>query len=113
MDQRVGNVIAVMKANLHRQIPVSEMASSVQLSPSHLRHLFKNETGTSLARYLRDLRLAQAKELLETAFLSVKQVATKVGINDVSHFVRNFKEAYGVTPFQYPARYCRATQRRK
>ncbi len=71
MDHRVRNVIGFMRANLERQISVSEIAASVQLLPSHLRQLFKTETGTSLARYLKELRLGRAKELLETGFLSV------------------------------------------
>ncbi len=105
MDQRVRSVIVFMRTNLVRPISVKEMAASVQLSPSHLRQLFKAETGTSLARYLRELRMQRAKELLETTFLSVKQVAAKVGVASISHFVTDFKKSCGTTPTQYAARY--------
>lgn len=104
MDQRVRSVIALMEANLHRKLSLRELARSVDLSGSHLRQLFKKETGTSLARYLRELRLQRAKALLETTFLSVKQVAIKVGINDLSHFVRDFEKTYGRSPARYVAR---------
>jgi len=107
MDARVRDVIAFMRANLNRQISVSEMAASVQLSASHLRQLFKTETGTSFARYLKGLRMQRAKELLETTFLSVKQVATEVRIASISHFVADFKKACGTTPSQYAGRYQR------
>jgi len=43
------------------------------------------------AKFLRVLRLERAKELLETSYLSVKQVMVQVGVTDGSHFVRNFK----------------------
>jgi transcriptional regulator GlxA family with amidase domain len=108
MDRRVRAVIAFMKGNLHRPLSPAQMAKLVHLSPSHLRQLFKSEIGTSLARYLRQQRMAQAQKLLETTFLSVKEVAANVGITEVSHFVRDFEKAYGVTPARHAARYRRA-----
>ena len=69
------------------------MANAVHLCPSHLRQLFKSETGVPLARYGRQLRLAEARELLRTTFLSVKEVAARVGVTGMSHFVRDFKRA--------------------
>src|SRR2546427_11096997 len=94
-----------MNTNLHRKITPVEIARSVRLSPSRLRELFKKETGTSLARYRRDLRLERAKHLLETTFLSVKEVAATVGIDELSHFVRNFERAYRMTPARYAERH--------
>jgi AraC family transcriptional regulator, transcriptional activator of pobA len=111
MDQRVDAVIAFMNANLHRKITPIEVAESVRLSPSYLRHLFKHETGTSFARYFRDLRLKRAKHLLATTFLSVKEVASAVGLHGVSHFVRDFEKAYRMTPARYAKRHRDAMHR--
>jgi transcriptional regulator GlxA family with amidase domain len=94
-----------MTDNLHRRIPLTEMADSVQLSPSHLRELFKHETGVPAVRYLRALRMQKAKELLETSFLSVKEIAAKIGIGDVSHFADGFERTYKRTPARHRARY--------
>lgn len=110
MDQRVRTVIALTKAHLDRKLSIREMAGAVHLSPSHLRQLFKDETSMSLARYLREVRMQKAKELLETTFLSVKEIAAKVGISDVSHFVRDFKKAYGITPLQCTLRHRRTAR---
>jgi len=77
------------------------MAEIVNLSPSRLRYLFKKETGVAPGHYLRTFRLEQAKELLEKTFLSVKEITRRVGVNDQSHFIREFKKAYGLTPAQY------------
>ncbi len=52
-------------------------------------------------KYLKLLRLEKAKHLLETSFLSVKEITYQVGINDESHFVRDFKKAYGNAPGQH------------
>jgi transcriptional regulator GlxA family with amidase domain len=93
-----------MKSDLQRKLPLSEAARAVHLSVSHLSHLFKEETGTSPARYLKQLRMERARELLESTFLGVEEVATQVG-SGVSHFVRDFERAYGITPARYAARY--------
>jgi transcriptional regulator GlxA family with amidase domain len=104
MDPRVRSVIVLMKNNLQRRLPLREMAESVHLSASHLSQLFKHDTSTSPARYLKELRMERGRELLETTFLGVEEVATRVG-SGVSHFVRDFERAYGITPARYAARY--------
>ena len=101
MDQRVRAAIDFMKTNLQRKLTSKEIAQSVHLSSSRLHHLFKNETGKSLVGYRRDLQLERTKQLLETTFLSIKEVAANVGISGISHFVRDFKKAYGMRPSEY------------
>ena len=49
--------------------------------------------------------MQQAKELLETTFLSVKEIAASVGLTSVGHFVTDFKKAYGMTPSDYAERH--------
>jgi len=107
MDQRVRAVLALMNASLNRKLTVYEMAIAVGLSTSHLRRLFKAQTGKPLATYLKDLRLQHSRDLLETTFLSVKQIADRVG-QSPNHFVTDFKKMYGVTPGRFAARYQQA-----
>lgn len=94
-------VIRLMKSDLSRKLASSDMARVVNLSPAHLRYLFKTETGMSPAQYLRTLRMREAGRLLKTTFLSVKEVMHRIGVSDESHFTRDFKKAYGTTPAQY------------
>ena len=101
MDRRVETALQLMKGNLQKKTGLSEIAACVNLSASRLSHLFKTETGVSPAKYLKHARMERARQLLETSFLSVKQVMVAVGINDSSHFVRSFKNAYGLTPTDY------------
>ncbi len=105
MDPRVRRVVDLFNRDITRELSVTEMARSVNLSPWRLCHVFKSETGTSPTRYLRSLRMEQAKTLLETTFLSVKEIVSVVGLNDESHFVRDFKRVYGFTPVHYRARH--------
>jgi transcriptional regulator GlxA family with amidase domain len=91
----------MIEADIRANLTLAEMAQAVNLSPSHLYHLFKSETGEAPARYVKTLRMSKAKELLETTFLSVKEIVMLVGANDESHFVRDFKRRYSLTPTQY------------
>lgn len=101
MDPRVRQVINLLSKDLSRDFDFTALAASVNLSPSRLRHLFKDETGLTPAQYLKRLRLERAKELLEGSFLRLKEVMPLVGINDESHFVRDFKKVHGLAPRQY------------
>jgi hypothetical protein len=63
--------------------------------------------GVPPIKYLRLLRMERAKGLLESSFLSVKEIAFQVGLNDESHFVRDFKSTYGFSPAIYRSQFKR------
>lgn len=105
MEHRVCQVIALAEESLHKGWSPAKLAAAVNLSPSRLHQLFKEETGLPPARYLRQLRMRRAKELLETTNLSVKQVMAGVGVSDESHFVRDFRKSCGLTPARYRERF--------
>jgi YesN/AraC family two-component response regulator len=102
----------MMREKFSRETSLSKMAQSVNLSPSRLRYLFKCQVGMPPAQYLKAFRMERARELLETTFLSVKQIRSSIGVNDHSHFIREFKKSYGVTPAQYRIRLASAETRR-
>jgi transcriptional regulator GlxA family with amidase domain len=80
---------------------LEEVARSVNLSETRLRALFRAETGTTPAQYLKSVRMRRVKELLGMTFLNVKQVMFEVSISDRRHFARDFRELYGHTPREY------------
>jgi transcriptional regulator GlxA family with amidase domain len=105
MDVRVRSVITQMGALKTGGLSIGSLARSVNLTPARLRQLFKAETGESPIQYLTDLRMQRASKLLRTGFLSVKEITFMVGLRDVSHFVRNFKMRYGLTPSEFRAKF--------
>lgn len=110
---RVQNVVSLMRRDLRSRRTLGDMAHAVNLTTFHFCHLFKAETGSSPARYLKNLRLERARELLETTLLSVKEVRALVGLNDESHFARDFRATYGLTPQQYREHYLGHTATKK
>jgi transcriptional regulator GlxA family with amidase domain len=101
MDQRVAKVVKFMEMGISKPLSINNLATAVNLSPWRLCHIFKNEMRATLVQYLRELRMRQARSLLETTFLSVKEIRTKVGIRDESHFVRDFQKIYGMSPSRF------------
>jgi transcriptional regulator GlxA family with amidase domain len=101
MDQRLQIVLALMEDKLHENLSLDELARSANVSVSYFHHLFKALTGRTPGHYLRTLRMQRARELLGTTVLSVKQVMNKTGFSDRSHFDREFKRVYGLTPAQH------------
>lgn len=101
---RVRAVIEFMNANLERSIAVPDFADAVNLSTSHFSRLFKAETGLSPGEYLIRLRMETAGQLLATSFLSIKQIAGKVGCVNKSNFVRQFKRYFDIAPSEHRRR---------
>src|ERR1700746_3721486 len=91
----------MMREDVSGELCLAEFAQSVNLSVWRLCHIFKTEVGMPPMCYLRVLRMERAKDLLESSFLSVKEIAFRVGLNDESHFVRDFKSTYGSSPACY------------
>lgn len=101
MDKRIAFLKKQMLADLRQTLTVEKMARSVDLSESHLLHLFKWELKMSPAQYLKDLRLETARDLLENSFKPINKIGRRVGMSDASHFTRDFKEKYGASPSEY------------
>lgn len=91
----------MMREDVRGEMSLAEFAQSVNLSVWRLCHIFKSDVGMPPIKYLRLLRMERAKGLLESSFLSVKEIAFQVGLNDESHFVRDFKSTYGYSPAIY------------
>jgi AraC-like DNA-binding protein len=98
VDRRVRRAIELMHANLHRDLPLSEMAAAAYLSAFHFSRLFKKIMGTSPHAYLGTLRTDRARTLLAETDLSVTEVGSRVGYSSSSHFTKAFRESTGLSP---------------
>lgn len=98
----IGDLLRYLDRNYQYDITVNELAAHKYFAnPSYLSRLFKAETGKTFSRYLIELRMEKAAELLRDSGLKISDVAMCVGYNDVSYFIQTFKKHYSVTPEQY------------
>jgi AraC family transcriptional regulator of arabinose operon len=100
MDPRIAWAIEQMQQRLGSPIRIDELAAALNLSVSRFAHLFRQQTGMPPKRHLHSLRMHRARVLVERTFLSIKEVMVQVGINDPSHFSRQFRRHHGVGPAQ-------------
>jgi AraC-like DNA-binding protein len=84
--------------DLKRKLRPQDLSRHLHLSTRRVHHLFHEHFGLSPGQIFKLRRMQKAKELLASTFDSVKEVMAAVGFNDLSHFVRDFKQIYGKSP---------------
>ncbi len=84
---------------------IKVLASSVNMSDSKYKNLFKKVTGTSAKAFFMANKLDAAKEMLDTGSYSIAEVAHHFSFYDPSHFIEQFKARYDVTPKEYVTLY--------
>lgn len=109
MNPKVRVLVAFMKSNLRRELTLDDLGEVVGLSHSRLHSLIKAELGMAPLQYHRMLKLEEARTLLANTFWKVERIRIEVGYSDHSHFFRDFKAQFDVTPSQYRARHIDAT----
>jgi AraC-like DNA-binding protein len=98
----VQQALDYLHAHYANPIGLDDLAALTHLSPYHFLRLFKAEVGMPPHTYLTQLRIQQAKALLNRG-QPIAEVAQQVGFTDQSHLARHFKRVVGVTPGQYRA----------
>jgi transcriptional regulator GlxA family with amidase domain len=98
MDERVKEALLFMERNCRHKLRLRQIAASVGLSSSRLCTLFLMEFEVSPMRHLKAIRMQQARALLCSSTLNVKEIAAHAGFNDISHFIRDFSRLYGKAP---------------
>ncbi|MGI6152782.1 MAG: response regulator transcription factor [Christensenellaceae bacterium] len=90
-----------ISAHFSEDLTLEEVAGKVFLNPVYFSVMFKNEEGINFSKYLIDLRISKAKELLSGSQHSIGQIAGMVGYADHKHFSKLFKKTVGITPNEY------------
>ncbi len=80
---------------------IKQLLGEIDVPERSLKRRFKAATGSTLIEYLQNLRIEEAKRLLEQEELPIDEVSEAVGYLDISFFRRLFKRLTGLTPGQY------------
>ena len=82
------------------ELKLDSLGDYTGYTPAYLSRLFSRETGITISRYLEDVRMARARELL-AAGVPVGRVAQETGYRRVSHFSRRFSARHGQSPREW------------
>lgn len=105
------DLLAWLADNIRSNLSVKSLARRAAMSPRNFARLFQQETGTTPARYIEDLRLEAARRQIESTATTFEEVAISCGFTSREIFRRSFVRRLGVTPRQYRASFGRARVR--
>jgi len=89
-------------ANFNEELPgLKELAQMVHTNEYKLKYGFKQLYGTTIFRFQADIRMKQAKILVENTSMPIKQIFNQLGYKSGAHFSRSFKKYYGTNPRKY------------
>ena len=84
-----------------RNLGPEAVADHVQRNSAYIGRFFREQFGVGISSYIKNLRVARAKRLIETTELTVREIAERTGFADSNALIRGFKEHEGVTPGEY------------
>lgn len=97
LDPRVKRALEFLDRSARARVTLSEISSELALSNSRLEHLFKQEVGIPIRRYVAWARIREALTLM-TSNRSLTYVAHETGFSDLAHLSRTFRRMIGVPP---------------
>ena len=88
-------------ANIGQPITTQELARVCGLNRTYLCKRFIEETGTTVGQYVTQVKVEEAKRLMDITAKSIAEIAEYLGFSSQSHFQRVFKKYTGMTPGVY------------
>ena len=101
---RIQTAMRFIRNNFSQALSVDQLADQVAMSPSHFSHCFREISGISPMRYLRNVRLDEARALMLGTGMRAGEAAEKVGFESTAHFAREFKSRFDASPTEYVRR---------
>ena len=105
-DGPIRELQAWLPENLTGDLSVEGLAGRVAMSPRNFTRVFTRETGITPAKYVEEVRLNAARQLLEQTTQGVEQIAVTTGFGGGLNLRRVFERNLQLTPTEYRERFC-------
>ena len=100
-SKQVAQAIDYIYVHIMDRITVNKLAEAINISPTHLSRIFKQETGISVSEYIRQRKIDMAKNLLRFSDYDFVEIAVMLSYSSQSHFIQHFRSQTGMTPKTY------------
>ncbi|ADQ06435.1 transcriptional regulator, AraC family [Caldicellulosiruptor hydrothermalis 108] len=102
--EKIKSALDYISSNYAAPLKIEDLSRITNLSKYYFCRLFKEITHLTPIDYINKFRVEKAIELIKNTNLSISEIAFEVGFDNVSYFIKVFKEHVGVTPLQYKKR---------
>jgi AraC-like DNA-binding protein len=99
--KKLADIYRFTMNEFHRKISLDEVASIAHMTTNSFCRYFKKRTRKSYVDFLTEIRIGQARKLLQQDDLSISQISLEVGFNNLSNFNRKFRELCSITPTEF------------
>ena len=96
-----GSVLKYIEKHLDDKLTIEQLSDVMHLHPNYFIRHFKSFFGVSPIRFINNMRMEKAKQLLSESDMSVAQIAKLVGTDDIFYFSKQFKKYNGYAPTEY------------
>jgi len=101
LGESVSRTIDYLGSHFEQDLTVDGIAEMIDISSSHLAHLFRSEIGMSVRDYLTRVRVTIAQDLLAHTDEKLESIAARLGFADTSHLAHVFQRITGNPPSAY------------
>lgn len=99
--QKIKQAILYIHENYNTDLNMAVVSNAISMNYSLFSHTFKLYTGSKFVDYIKELRIKEARKLLETTELKIHEISQKIGYENEKHFMKTFKVVCGVSPTEY------------
>ncbi len=103
-DNLVDGIKAYIQDNLYGEISLEGIAKEFYFSKTYIKSVFRKKTGTSIIKYVTNLKIEEGKKLISQGSFSITEIALKLGFSSLHYFSRLFKSYTRMTPTEYARR---------
>lgn len=97
----IESILKYIDENYSTDLTLVSISEKFYIDYTNLSKMFKEDVGKLFSKYLIDIRIKKAKELLTLSHKKIYEIGEEVGYTDIKHFTKVFKELEGMTPMEY------------
>jgi len=99
--QKMRTAVEYVEEHYADDLNMAVVSNHISMNYSLFSYSFKQYTGQNFVNYLKDIRMREAKKLLAETDLKIIEISQTVGYENEKHFMKIFKNTYGVSPSEY------------
>ena len=107
----VARIRAYIEANIQTELTREQLGRALYMNPDYVARVFRQKQGQSLNDYIRNRRIARAKQLLRETELPLSDICAQIGYSYNTYFFNTFKKVTGESPSDYRSKYTKPKEK--